>query len=49
MRDDRTVGPAWSRRVATERLGADLIELEGSHSPFYSRPAELADVLSGLA
>jgi len=49
MSDDRTVGPAWSRRVATERLGADLIELEGSHSPFYSRPAELADVLSGLA
>jgi pimeloyl-ACP methyl ester carboxylesterase len=49
MADDRTVGPAWSRRVATERLGADLVELGGSHSPFYSRPAELAGVLVGLA
>jgi pimeloyl-ACP methyl ester carboxylesterase len=47
MRDDRAVGPAWSRRAAA-RIGADLIELDGSHSPFYSRPAELADHLVGL-
>jgi pimeloyl-ACP methyl ester carboxylesterase len=44
MQDDRAVGPAWSRRAAA-RIGADVVELEGSHSPFYSRPAELADVL----
>lgn len=48
MTDDRAVGPEWSRRVARERLGADLIELPGSHSPFYSRPVELAQVLAGL-
>ena len=48
MTDDRAVGPDWSRRVAKERLGADLIELPGSHSPFYSRPTELVEVLSRL-
>jgi pimeloyl-ACP methyl ester carboxylesterase len=47
MREDRAVGPAWSGRRAKE-IGADLIEMEGSHSPFYSRPGELADVLVGL-
>jgi hypothetical protein len=48
MTDDRAVGQEWSRRVARERIHADLIELEGSHSPFYSRPVELADVLAKL-
>jgi pimeloyl-ACP methyl ester carboxylesterase len=47
MRDDRAVGPAWSRRAAAG-IGADLIEMDGGHSPFYSRPAELADVLASL-
>jgi Alpha/beta hydrolase family len=47
--DDRMVGPDWSRHVAAERLGADLIELPGGHSPFLSRPAQLADILLGLA
>jgi Alpha/beta hydrolase family len=45
--EDRAVGQEWSRRRAKE-IGADLIEIEGSHSPFYSRPGELADVLVGL-
>jgi pimeloyl-ACP methyl ester carboxylesterase len=44
---DGAVGAEWSRRRAKE-MGADLIELEGSHSPFYSRPAALADILVGL-
>jgi pimeloyl-ACP methyl ester carboxylesterase len=43
--EDRLVNPDWSRRVARERLNADLVELPGSHSPFLSRPAELAEVL----
>jgi pimeloyl-ACP methyl ester carboxylesterase len=47
MTEDRAVGQDWSRRRAKE-IGADLIEMEGSHSPFYSRPAELADILVGL-
>jgi pimeloyl-ACP methyl ester carboxylesterase len=47
MTEDRAVNPAWSRRAAA-RIGADLIELGGDHSPFYSRPEELTEVLSGL-
>ncbi len=47
--EDLVVEPEWSRRVARDRLNAEVIELPGSHSPFYSRPAVLADVLLGLA
>jgi pimeloyl-ACP methyl ester carboxylesterase len=47
--EDRMVRPEWSRRIARDRLGAELIELAGSHSPFLSRPRVLADVLLRLA
>jgi pimeloyl-ACP methyl ester carboxylesterase len=47
--EDQILRPAWSRQTARERLGAELIELPGDHSPFYSRPSALADVLLGLA
>ncbi|OKH85909.1 hypothetical protein EB75_08930 [Mycobacterium sp. ST-F2] len=47
--DDRMVNPDWSRRVARDRLGAHIIELPGSHSPFLSRPSALADVFVRLA
>jgi pimeloyl-ACP methyl ester carboxylesterase len=47
--EDQMLRPEWSRRTARERIGAELIELPGDHSPFYSRPAVLADVLLGLA
>jgi pimeloyl-ACP methyl ester carboxylesterase len=47
--DDQFVGPDWSRRVARDRLGAELIELPGSHSPFFSRPSALAGVLLRVA
>jgi pimeloyl-ACP methyl ester carboxylesterase len=47
--EDQILRPEWSRRTARERLGAELIELPGDHSPFYSRPSVLADVLLGLA
>ncbi len=46
--DDQMVYPAWSRRVAVDRLGVSPVELPGGHSPFYSRPSELADVLARL-
>lgn len=46
--DDQILRPGWSRRTARERLGAELIELPGDHSPFYSRPSELAEVLLDL-
>jgi pimeloyl-ACP methyl ester carboxylesterase len=42
---DQMVNPEWSRTVAAQRLGAPVIELPGDHSPFYSRPTVLADVL----
>jgi pimeloyl-ACP methyl ester carboxylesterase len=47
--EDQILRPEWSRRTARDRVGAELIELPGDHSPFYSRPAVLADVLLGLA
>ena len=47
--EDQYVSPEWSRRVARDRLGMDLVELPGGHSPFLSRPSELADVLLHLA
>ena len=43
--EDRVVNPAWSRQVSKERLGVDAIELPGGHSPWLSRPAELARML----
>lgn len=48
-REDRAVSPAWSRRAAPGRLGVEPIELDGSHSPFVSRPAGLAAILDRLA
>ena len=45
---DQLVNPEWSRRTARARLGAEIIELPGSHSPFLSRPGALADVLLSL-
>lgn len=47
--EDQILRPEWSRRIARERIEADLIELPGDHSPFYSRPSVLADTLLGLA
>lgn len=46
--EDQMINPAWSRRVARDRLGAGVVELPGSHSPFLSRPQALAKVLLDL-
>lgn len=43
--DDRVVSPQWSRRAAAEEIGASVVDLPGGHSPFLSRPQELAAVL----
>ena len=43
--EDRVVNPVWSRRAATEKLGVEALEMPGGHSPYLSRPAELAEVL----
>ncbi len=47
-RDDRAVNAEWARSAARERLGVEAIEMEGGHSPFLTRPAELAPILDGL-
>jgi pimeloyl-ACP methyl ester carboxylesterase len=47
--EDRLVNPERARRVARERLDAELVELPGSHSPFLSRPGALAEVLLARA
>ncbi len=48
-RDERCLRPEWSRRMSRELLGVDAVELDGGHSPFLSRPAELAEVLCSVA
>jgi pimeloyl-ACP methyl ester carboxylesterase len=42
---DRVVNPAWSERVARKRLGVEPVHLPGDHSPFLSRPDQLAALL----
>jgi hypothetical protein len=34
--EERSVNPAWSRRVASERPGVTAIELRGGQSPMVS-------------
>jgi pimeloyl-ACP methyl ester carboxylesterase len=47
--DDRVVNPAWSRRIAPERTGAEAIELPTGHFPMITAPERLADALAALA
>ena len=42
--DDRAK-PASASREVIRRLGVDPLAIDGSHSPFLSRPAELAALL----
>lgn len=46
---DRTLSPAWSRRMSARTLGVDPIELEAGHCPHVSRPADVAAILEQLA
>ncbi len=47
-RDDRGIDPEWVRAAARSRLGVDAVEIDGGHSPFLTRPRELADVIDVL-
>src|SRR5947209_5927729 len=47
--DDRMVSPEYGRRAARLQLGIEPIELRGGHSPFLSRPRELAQTLVVVA
>ncbi|MEU6205564.1 alpha/beta hydrolase [Micromonospora musae] len=44
--EDRTVSHDWMSKAAPDRFGARIVEFESSHSPFVSRPAELAELLA---
>ena len=46
--EDQLLNPEWSRRIARD-IGADIVELPGSHSPLLSRPKALAEVLLRVA
>src|SRR6185312_3402744 len=48
-RDDRLFPLEFQRRVARERLGLGIEEMEGGHLPFLSRPDEVAARLVALA
>ena len=48
-RDDRLFPLEFQRRIARERLGIELDEMDGGHVPMLSRPAELARRLDELA
>lgn len=48
-REDRTLRPDYWREKVRSQLAIDPIELAGGHCPHISRPAALADVLSGIA
>lgn len=48
-RDDRAINPEWGRTAARERLGVDAVGIDGAHSPFLTRPAELARLIDTLA
>jgi pimeloyl-ACP methyl ester carboxylesterase len=37
--------PRWLSDVVTQRLGVEPLTIDASHSPFLSRPAELAELL----
>jgi hypothetical protein len=47
--DDRLLGVKWAKRIARDRLAAELVELPGSHSPLLSRPKALAEVVLRVA
>ena len=42
---DRSIPIALQRRMVQDNLCVDTAELDTDHSPFFSRPAELIDVL----
>jgi len=46
--EDKTISPIRAR-LAAGRLGVEPIEMAASHSPFLSRPAELAELMIAAA
>lgn len=47
-RDDEVITVDWARYAAQTRLGIDVVEMPGGHSPFLASPGQLADLLVSL-
>ncbi len=47
--DDHAINPEWVREAARDRLGTEAVAIAGGHSPFLTRPAELAKLIDSLA
>jgi pimeloyl-ACP methyl ester carboxylesterase len=47
--DDRVIDADWACRAGPGRLGVAPVTIPGDHSPFLSRPGELAGVLADRA
>jgi pimeloyl-ACP methyl ester carboxylesterase len=45
--EDRVIDRDISARVARARYDAEIVEIDAAHSPFWSKPAELADLITG--
>lgn len=45
---DRVISPEWSSYVARHLLRIPLVSIDSGHSPFYSRPKDLASMLIAL-
>ena len=45
---DLAIEPEWQLRKARE-AGARIVELDAGHSPLFTHPRELTDILDGLA
>jgi hypothetical protein len=45
---DAAIEPGWQVQKARE-AGARVVELESGHSPFFTQPDELAELLDALA
>jgi pimeloyl-ACP methyl ester carboxylesterase len=43
---DRVVSPDWGAEVAKEEYDAQVVVFQSSHSPFWSHPADLAELLT---
>jgi len=46
--DDVAINPHWCRAAARDRLGTEAVEIAGAHSPFVTRPAELAELIHSV-
>jgi pimeloyl-ACP methyl ester carboxylesterase len=45
---DRTISPATQKNMYSERPCEKVMSIESSHTPFLSKPAELADILAAV-